>query len=334
MRRNNVTVLVVALILGGIAAVLTRNWLITHGRSNAQGGAGTIVVAAAPLSFGTQISPENVKEIPWSATALPEGAFATRQELLNGGRRMALVSIALNEPVLRGRITAPGQRAALSSMLDPGKRAVTVRVDDVRGVAGFIQPGDRVDVVLIRTEAESKIKEGYSDVILQYAKVLAIDQITGERTEQPTIAKAVTLEVSAEEAQKILLATNVGRLTLILRQPAEAKVDPVRRVTENDLGGPAAVVKPVAPVAPPVHVVQAPPPPPPPPPKPALPRTKRIVIWHGMKDQAYERPIAQPESMKDQTYETPVAQPEIDRDRPNAIETDGSKPASALKVLR
>ena len=145
MRRNNLTVLVLALILGSIAAVLTRNWLINHSRSNAaQGGAGTIVVAAAPLSFGTQITAENVKEIPWSAAALPEGAFATKQDMLNGGRRMALVSIALNEPVLRGRITAPGQRAALSSMLDPGKRAVTVRVDDVRGVAGFIQPGDRV----------------------------------------------------------------------------------------------------------------------------------------------------------------------------------------------
>src|SRR6516162_2312772 len=289
MRRNNLTVLVVALILGGIAAVLTRNWLVNHSRLNAaQAGAGTIVVAAAPLSFGTQITTDNVKEIPWSATALPEGAFATRQEMLNGGRRMALVSIAPNEPVLRGRITGPGQRAALSSMLDPGKRAVTVRVDDVRGVAGFIQPGDRVDVVLIRTEAESKLKEGYSDVILQYAKVLAIDQITGERPEQPTIAKAVTLEVSSEEAQKILLATNVGRLTLMLRQPAEASAEPVHRVTENDLGGSP---KPVAPPPAPVVHVQVPPPPPPPPRKPAAPVTKRIVIWHGMKDQAYDRPI-------------------------------------------
>ena len=85
MRRNNLTVLVLALILGGIAAVLARNWLINHGRSNAaQVGAGTIVVAAAPLSFGTQITAENVKEIPWSASALPEGAFSTRQEMLNG----------------------------------------------------------------------------------------------------------------------------------------------------------------------------------------------------------------------------------------------------------
>jgi pilus assembly protein CpaB len=288
MRRNNATVLVIALVLGVIAAVLTRNWLISHSRAKLAQEAGTIVVAAAPLGFGTQVTPENVKEIPWSANALPEGAFATKQELLSGGRRMALVSIAPNEPVLRARVTAPGQRAALSSMLDPGKRAVTVRVDDVRGVAGFIQPGDRVDVVLIRTEAESKLKEGYSDVILQYAKVLAIDQITGERPEQPTIAKAVTLEVSSEEAQKILLATNVGRLTLMLRQPAEANAEPVHRVTENDLGGPP---KPVAPPPAPVVHVQVPPPPPPPPPKPAAPVTKRIVIWHGMKDQAYDRPI-------------------------------------------
>ena len=288
MRRNNATVLVIALVLGVIAAVLTRNWLVSHSRAKLAQEAGTIVVAAAPLGFGSQVTPENVKEIPWSANALPEGAFATKQELLSGGRRMALVSIAPNEPVLRARVTAPGQRAALSSMLDPGKRAVTVRVDDVRGVAGFIQPGDRVDVVLIRTEAESKLKEGYSDVILQYAKVLAIDQITGERPEQPTIAKAVTLEVSSEEAQKILLATNVGRLTLMLRQPAEANAEPVHRVTENDLGGPP---KPVAPPPAPAVHVQAPPPPPPPPPKPAAPVTKRIVIWHGMKDQAYDRPI-------------------------------------------
>ena len=288
MRRNNATVLVIALVLGVIAAVLTRNWLVSHSRAKLAQEAGTIVVAAVPLGFGSQLTPENVKEIPWSANALPEGAFATKQELLSGGRRMALVSIAPNEPVLRARVTAPGQRAALSSMLDPGKRAVTVRVDDVRGVAGFIQPGDRVDVVLIRTEAESKLKEGYSDVILQYAKVLAIDQITGERPEQPTIAKAVTLEVSSEEAQKILLATNVGRLTLMLRQPAEANAEPVHRVTENDLGGPPKQVAP--PPAPAVHV-QVPPPPPPPPPKPAAPVTKRIVIWHGMKDQAYDRPI-------------------------------------------
>jgi pilus assembly protein CpaB len=191
--RSNMLVLAVAIVLGSIAAVLARNWLISHGQSE-QTSAGTIVVAAAPLAFGTQLSAENLKEISWSTGAFPDGAFATRKDVLGDGRRMALAAVARNEPILRSKITAPGQRATLSSILDPGKRAVTVRVDDVRGVAGFIQPGDRVDVVLIRTKAESRSKEGYSDVILQSAKVLAIDQITGERTEQPTIAKAVTLE--------------------------------------------------------------------------------------------------------------------------------------------
>jgi pilus assembly protein CpaB len=279
-------VLAVAILFGAIAAALARNWLVSHsGTTLTQGRNGTIVVAAAPLAFGTQLSSENVREIAWSTSALPDGAFATTQELFNDGRRMALASIARNEPVLRGKITAPGQRAALSSMLDPGKRAVTVRVDDVRGVAGFIQPGDLVDVILIRTEAESRSKEGYSDVILQSAKVLAIDQITGERPEQPTIAKAVTLEVSAEEAQKILLATNIGRLSLILRQPAASSTEPIHRVTENDLGGPAVDPVPI-PAAPPPRVVAEEPPA-----KPTPPRTKKIVIWHGTKEQEYERPI-------------------------------------------
>jgi pilus assembly protein CpaB len=281
--RSNMLVLAVAIVLGGIAAVLARNWLVSHGQSE-QARAGTIVVAAAPLAFGSQLSPENLKEIPWSTGALPDGAFASKKDVLNDGRRMALAAIARNESILRSKITAPGQRATLSSILDPGKRAVTVRVDDVRGVAGFIQPGDRVDVVLIRTEAESRTNEGgYSDVILQSAKVLAIDQITGERTEQPTIAKAVTLEVTPEEAQKILLATNIGRLSLILRQPEEVAADPMQRVTEADLSNARPTPRPVA-----TATIPTPPPaPPPPPPK----HTKRITIWHGLKPEEYERPI-------------------------------------------
>jgi pilus assembly protein CpaB len=283
--RSNMLILAVAILLGGIAAVLARNWLISHGQSE-QASASTIVVAAAPLAFGTQLSAENLKEIPWSTGALPDGAFATTKDVLNDGRRMALAAVARNEPILRSKITAPGQRATLSSILDPGKRAVTVRVDDVRGVAGFIQPGDRVDVVLIRTEAESRTNEGFSDVILQSAKVLAIDQITGERTEQPTIAKAVTLEVTPEEAQKILLATNIGRLSLILRQPEEVATGSVQRVTEADLSNARPVPKPV---------VTAPTPAPPPAPPPAPQKhMKRITIWHGLKAEEYERPITGP----------------------------------------
>ena len=290
MRSNsNWIILVVAVVLGGIAAVLARDWLANHAGS-AQSNLGTIVVAASPLVFGAQLTTENTKEIPWSAAELPEGAFATKQALLKDGRRMTLALISRNEPVLRSKITAPNQPATLSSMLPRGKRAVTVRVDDIRGVAGFIQPGDLVDVVLIRTEAKSRSNESYSEVILQSAKVLAIDQITGERTDRPTIAKAVTLEVSIEDAQKILLASNIGRLSLVLRQRAPEDIDPVRPVTEQDLGvrtAPEPIVAAVVPaVSPPVaaqapvHVAAAPP-----------EQTRHITIWHGMRPQEYNLPI-------------------------------------------
>ena len=290
MRGNNLIILSVAIVLGIVAAVLARNWLASHARSD-QAATGTIVVATKPLAFGSQLTADNTLEIPWSTAALPEGAFATKEALLKDGRRMTLALIAKNEPILRSKITAANQPATLSSMLAPGKRAVTVRVDDVRGVAGFIQPGDLVDVVLIRTMAESRSNDSYSEVILQSAKVLAIDQITGERTEQPTIAKAVTLEVGVEEAQKILLATNIGRLSLILRQPAEANADAVHRVTERDLDNRPVAAK--MPVQPPPMPVVAPPPAvsQPVPAKPVERNTAQITVWHGMKSQEYDRPI-------------------------------------------
>jgi pilus assembly protein CpaB len=202
--------------------------------------------------------------------------------------------IARNEPILGGKISAPNQPATLSTVLTPGKRAVTVRVDDVRGVAGFIEPGDLVDVVLIRTEADSRSNQSYSDIILQAAKVLAIDQITGERTDKPTIAKAVTLEVTPEDAQKILLATNIGRLSLILRQPVEAQADHVQRITSQTLGDPPPPPRLTLPPHPPVELVKPPPAPPvvaKPAPKPPQPETQRITIWRDLKPQIYVSPV-------------------------------------------
>jgi len=301
MRGNNLIILGVAIVFGVVAAILARNWLVSHEASN-RAGTSTIVVAAKALPFGSQLRTDNTLEMPWNSAVLPEGAFATKQALLKDGPRMTLALIMRNEAILRGKVTAPNQPATLSSVLAPGKRAVTVRVDDVRGVAGFIQPGDLVDVVLIRTAAESRSEESYSEVILQSAKVLAIDQITGEHTEQPTIAKAVTLEVGIEDAQKILLATNIGRLSLILRQPAQANAPdgdaaPIRRVTDQDLGGGPPVRKTAVQQAVIPHL--APPPPPQQPlaplpaakPATAIAETKQITIWHGMKSQEYSRPI-------------------------------------------
>jgi len=258
--------------MGGLAAFLARAWLLGQAQAT-QDVAGTIIVAAVPLQFGANISEDKIAEVRWAADKLPPGAFATKKEFLKDGRRVALTPIERDEPVLRSKVTAPGQRGSLSTLLDGGKRAVTVRVDDVRGVAGFIQPNDRVDVVLIRTEGAANGRS-YSDLILQNMKVLAIDQLLGQQIEQASaVVKAVTLEVTPEEAQKLLLATNIGRLSLILRQPGEGGADAGRRITEKDLADipePAKVE---------VPSIQAPP--------PVESNTSMVVIMRGAKREEY-----------------------------------------------
>jgi pilus assembly protein CpaB len=236
MRTSTVIILAVAISMGGSAAYLTGNWLKDQTRvSAAVPPAGTIVVAAESLAYGTAMTSDNVVEIPWFSNTLPEGAFAVKDDLLSGGRRVVLSPLKRGEPVLRSKITGPGQRASLASLLDEGKRAVTVSVDDVRGVAGFVLPGDFVDIVIIADDGSPK-RQSYSDILLEHVKVLAIDQVASEGEGQPTVAKAVTVEVTKEQAQKILLATNIGKLSLILARPVESKPDPNRRVSEKDIG--------------------------------------------------------------------------------------------------
>lgn len=238
MRRSNLVVLMLAVVMGSIAAFMAKNFIQANAKVNPGGPLGTIVVASAPLGFGVTLSRDNVMEIPWASSQLPDGAFSSREELLKEGRRAVLTPVSKNEPILNSKITGAGQRASLSALLEDGKRAVTVRVDDVKGVAGFVLPGDRVDVLLIRSvnRAGGGPSESVSDVMLQHVKVLAVDQLVNERQETPTIAKAVTLEVSTEQAQKVMLAQNIGKLSLILRQPGENEAKIARRVNESDLG--------------------------------------------------------------------------------------------------
>jgi pilus assembly protein CpaB len=250
MRPNSVIILVIAIVMGGIAAFLARNWLLS--RTQVTANTTTIVAAAKTLPFGTPLTDDNVEEMPWAAKTIPVGAFLSKQALFKEGRRIALAAIQQNEPILSSKITGPGERASLSTLLDPDKRAITVRVDDVRGVAGFILPNDRVDVVLIRSVSDSAAggRKDYSDLLLQDIKVIAVDQISSEQKDRPTVAKAVTLEVTPFQAQKISLATNVGHLSLILRKAGDSNVVADRRVTESDLSAGEAVERKVAPAAP------------------------------------------------------------------------------------
>jgi len=278
MRKSSAIMLVVAILMGGSAAYLTRSWLKDQTRaSSAFQPVGTIVVAAESLAYGTTMTPDNVVEIPWFSNTVPEGAFAVKDDLLSGGRRVVLSPLKRGEAVLRSKITGPGQRASLASLLDEGKRAVTVSVDDVRGVAGFVLPGDFVDIVVIADDGSTK-RQSYSDILLEHIKVLAIDQVASEGEGQPTVAKAVTVEVTKEQAQKILLATNIGKLSLILARPLESNPDPNRRVSEKDIGRTSP-----EPVRPP-----APPPPAPPPAAPVVPsNTVKITIVRNGETKEY-----------------------------------------------
>jgi len=242
MRLSTIVAILVAVLFGGFAAFSAKAWL--KGRAVAGVPSSvpttTLVVAAQPLAFGAELTAENTTEIPWTAGALPQGAIAQKTALLKDGRRVALTPIEKNEPILEWKITGPGQRASLSALVAEGMKAVTVRVDDVKGVAGFVLPGDRVDVILTQEETRQDNRRSSSaDVLLQNVRVLAVDQVANEKQEKPTLAKAVTVEVSTEQAQKVVLASTIGKLALILRQAGSAQSDKSRRITAADLS-PAA----------------------------------------------------------------------------------------------
>jgi pilus assembly protein CpaB len=193
----------------------------------------TVVVAKQSLRFGAELNNSMLQEVTWPAEALPAGAFAKISDLLVGGRRVVLAAIEPNEPVLALKITGPGQRATLSALVAPGMKAVTIRVNDVEGVGGFVLPGDRVDVVLTR-----QIDKGSAttEVVLQNTRVLAIDQSADERSAKATVAKAVTLEVGTVDAQKVWLASSVGSLSLLLRKAGETDSEKTRKISLKDLG--------------------------------------------------------------------------------------------------
>jgi pilus assembly protein CpaB len=193
-----------------------------------------VVVARTTLFFGNRINAEQIREIAWPADSVPPGAFTSVQELLDAEKqRTVLRTIEANEPVLASKISGAGEKATLSAIISEEMRAVTIRVNDVIGVAGFIVPGDRVDVLLTREEGGDKNQ--ITDILLQNVKVLGIDQLANDNQEKPVVVQAVTVEVSPEQSQKLTLASQVGSLTLSLRNVLDAEAELARTVGIRDL---------------------------------------------------------------------------------------------------
>src|SRR5215475_11488352 len=237
----------VAVLFGLFAVFLAQSWLNgqaemrmrnLEAQQKKPAATQTIVVATKPLRFGNELSSASLREVSWPEEALPAGAFRTISEIVDaGGRRVVLTAIDPNEPVLSSKITGPGQRATLSATLQDGMKAVTIRVNDVEGVAGFVLPGDRVDVALTRQKDSNGKDKSSTDVVLQNVRVLAIDQTADERNDKPSVARAVTLEVDMASAQKLALAASIGSLSLILRKAGDAAADATRAITLSDLSG-------------------------------------------------------------------------------------------------
>src|SRR5262249_7761538 len=185
---STIIMIVFAVVFGVIAVVLAQAWLNSQAEMRAKSleaqkkaiPTQTLVVASKPLRFGAELGAMSLREIPWPEGAVPVGAFSKITDITSSGRRVVLTAIEANEPILASKITGSGQRATLSAMLQDGMKAVTIRVNDVEGVAGFVLPGDRVDVMLTRQQDKMMAA---SDVVLQNVRVLAVDQVADERAE-------------------------------------------------------------------------------------------------------------------------------------------------------
>jgi pilus assembly protein CpaB len=231
--------LCVAVILGLLALMAVRSYLVAHaaGPALAKQTTASVVVAAAPIERGAALKPEMFKLASYPRESVPQGAFTTVAEVMkspDGEPRSAVRDMVLNEPVVASKLSGAAGGNNLSGALAPGMRAVSVKSSDVAGVGGFALPGDRVDVLLTREVGTGQNKSSVLQVLAENVRVLGVDQSSD--TDKPTVPKAVTVEVTAQQAQAIALAQAVGEVTLALRQSHDTSPLARRAMTVADLG--------------------------------------------------------------------------------------------------
>ena len=235
IRRQSLIALAVALVLGLVAVYLANTFLATSEKrvEQAQVGLTKIAVAAVPLDYGIDITPDKVKFVDYPTASLPPGSFNQFGQLVPAGkRRVVLRPMQVNEPILASKLAGEGLGPSIAYLLPDGMRAAAVRVNDVSGVAGFVQPSDAVDVLITRQLGERQV----TDVLLQNIRVIAIDQNAQGANGQPIVGKTATLEVTPVDAQKLALAQQVGSLSLVLRKAGvEQDFASVRTVGFDDL---------------------------------------------------------------------------------------------------
>jgi len=236
MRIIAVLVLVFGVALAGGALFFASEYFKEIKASMAQQGPQTVrvLVAKQALGYGATLQPGNLQWVEWPKAAVPPGAFTSVEELLGekgDQRRIVLRSIEPGEPVLEGKITKFGESPRMAMNLSSGMRAVSISIDAVSGVAGFVAAGDRVDILLTRKQEGRLV----SSVILQDITIIAVDQSSNSETVRARLGSTVTVEVDTVQAQKLALARQVGKLSLTLRGVGEASDEVLAPVTVDSL---------------------------------------------------------------------------------------------------
>lgn len=228
-----ITLLVLALIIGLAAALYAAGWISKQGTI----GANKVVVAAVDIQLGSKINQQMLTIADWPSGSIPSGTFTNIAELQD---RVAKVSVLRGEPILDGKLAPIGTRGGLSAVIAEGKRAMTVRVNDVIGVAGFALPGNHVDV-MVNTQQDKDGRQmdskQISKTVLENVLVLAVAQEAGRDDTKPKVVSAVTLELTPQDSEKLDLARSVGTLSLVLRNQVDKNPVTTAGVTKNDLLG-------------------------------------------------------------------------------------------------
>lgn len=190
-----------------------------------------VAVAAKDIPWGTKLAPEMIKLVSLPKDALPPGYFSSPEALKD---RVLLAEVKENEPVLEHRLAPVSVTVGgLSAVLSPEKRAMAVKVDEVVGVAGFLYPGSRIDVLVTMREETPGGSNPLSKIVLQNILVLAAgtEMERKGKEEKPASVTVVTLEVTPEDGEKLALAANAGKLQLALRNPLNAETITTRGAT-------------------------------------------------------------------------------------------------------
>lgn len=207
----------IALFLSLLAAWAAKSWI--QGQAPDKGV--SVVAAAIEIPFGVKIEESQVKLIAWPGnSAPPQGAYTSKEQVVN---KVAMNKFYPDEIITEKRISEYLGGSTLSALIAKEYRAISVRVDDVVGVAGFILPGNKIDI--LATKMDRMSNKATTRTLLQNIKVLAVDQEASQEKEKPAIVRAVTLELKPDQAEVMVQAMQEGTIQLTLRNPLDSVVE-------------------------------------------------------------------------------------------------------------